>query len=114
MIRVKRGNVARKRRNKILESANGYCGAHSILFRIACQQVLKALAYSTFHRNERKRNFRKIWISRVNAACRLVGIGYNKFINKLKISSIRINKKMLSQIAVFDFWTFNKLIELNV
>ena len=113
MIRVKRGNVARKRRNKILESASGYCGAHSILFRIACQQLIKALTYSTFNRKERKRTFRKIWISRIKAACQLTGTYYNKFINRLKLSNIRINKKMLSQIAIFDFWTFNKLIELN-
>ena len=113
MIRVKRGNVARKRRNKILKFAKGYFGAHSILFRIAYQQVIKALAYSTISHKQRKRIFRKIWISRINAACRLTGVCYNQFINKLKKSNIGINKKMLSQIAIFDFWTFNKLIKLS-
>lgn len=113
MIRVKRGNVARKRRKKILKFANGYKGAHSVLFRIACQQVIKALTYSNLSRKERKRNFRKIWITRINAACRLTGIYYNQFINKLKISSVTINRKMLSQIAIFDFWTFDQLVKSN-
>ena len=111
MIRVRRGNVARKRRKKILDFASGYHGAHSILFRIACQQVIKALIYSNINRKERKRTFRKIWISRINAACRLTGIYYNQFINKLKIASITINRKMLSQIAIFDFWTFDQFQE---
>jgi large subunit ribosomal protein L20 len=98
MVRVKRGNVARKRRKKILSLASGYRGAHSILFRIANQQVMKALRYSYVGRKQKKRIFRRLWISRINAASRLNGISYSK---------------MLSQIAVLDSSTFKFLIDFN-
>ena len=106
MVRVKRGNVARKRRKKILSLASGYRGAHSILFRIANQQVMKALRYSYIGRKQKKRIFRKIWISRINAASRLNGMSYNQLINKFKKSNIDLNRKMLSQIAILDASTF--------
>lgn len=83
MVRIKRGNVARKRRKKILSLASGYRGAHSILFRIANQQVMKALRYSYIGRKQKKRMFRKIWISRINAASRLNGTSYSRLIHKI-------------------------------
>jgi len=110
MVRVKRGNVARKRRKKTLSLASGYRGAHSILFRIANQQVMKALRYSYIGRKQKKRVFRKIWISRINAASRLNGTTYSQLINKFKKSNIDLNRKMLSQIAVLDTPTFKFLI----
>ena len=84
MVRVKRGNVARKRRQKILTLASGYRGAHSVLFRVANQQVMKALRYSYIGRKQKKRIFRKIWINRINAASRLNGISYSKLIHKFE------------------------------
>ena len=111
MVRVKRGNVARKRRKKILSLASGYKGAHSVLFRIANQQVMKALRYSYIGRKQKKRIFRRIWISRINAASRLNGISYNQLIHKFKNLNIDLNRKMLSQIAILDASTFKSLIE---
>jgi large subunit ribosomal protein L20 len=111
MVRVKRGNVARKRRKKVLAIASGYRGAHSALFRVANQQVMKALRYSYIGRKQKKRIFRRIWISRINAASRLNGISYSQLMNKFKKSKIDLNRKMLSQIAVLDTSTFQSLIE---
>ena len=113
MVRVKRGNIARKRRKKILSLASGYRGAHSILFRVANQQVMKALKYSYIGRKQKKRIFRKIWISRINAASRLNGISYSQLINQFKKSNIDINRKMLSQIAILDGETFKSLINFS-
>jgi len=110
MVRVKRGNVARKRRKKILSLASGYRGAHSVLFRVANQQVMKALRYSYVGRKQKKRIFRKIWIRRINAASRANGITYSQTIHKLKQSNIDLNRKMLSQIAVLDSSTFQSLL----
>ena len=113
MVRIKRGNVARKRRKKILSLASGYRGAHSVLFRVANQQVMKALRYSYIGRKQKKRIFRKIWISRINAACRLNGTSYSRLIHKFKKSSVDLNRKMLSQIAVLDKSTFQFLIDID-
>jgi large subunit ribosomal protein L20 len=113
MVRVKRGNVARKRRKKILSLASGYRGAHSVLFRVANQQVMKALRYSYVGRKQKKRIFRRIWISRINAASRLNGISYSRLINNFKKSNVDLNRKMLSQIAVLDASTFKSLISIN-
>lgn len=110
MVRVKRGNVARKRRKKILALASSYRGAHSVLFRVANQQVMKALRYSYVGRKQKKRIFRRIWISRINAASRINGLSYSQLIHKLKSSSISINRKILSQISVLDAPTFKVLI----
>ena len=110
MVRVKRGNVARKRRKKILSLASGYRGAHSVLFRVANQQVMKALRYSYIGRKQKKRIFRRIWISRINAASRINGVSYSQLINKIKKSNIDLNRKMLSQIAILDASTFKSLI----
>lgn len=113
MVRVKRGNVAKKRRKKILSLASGYRGAHSTLFRVANQQVMKALKYSYINRKQKKRLFRKIWINRINAASRLNGISYSKLINKFKILNVDLNRKMLSQIAILDSSTFKQLVTYN-
>ena len=113
MVRVKRGNVARKRRKKILSLASGYRGAHSVLFRVANQQVMKALRYSYIGRKQKKRIFRKIWISRINAASRINDISYSQLINKVKKSNIDLNRKMLSQIAILDASTFKSLIDVT-
>ena len=111
MVRVKRGNVARKRRKKILQFAKGYRGAHSRLFRVANQQVMKALRYSYVGRKQKKRMFRRIWIARINAASRVNGLSYSRVIHNFKKSNIELNRKMLAQIAVLDTPTFNELIK---
>mmetsp|Transcript_6983 Transcript_6983/g.9108 ORF Transcript_6983/g.9108 Transcript_6983/m.9108 type:complete len:114 (-) Transcript_6983:19-360(-) len=111
MVRIKRGNVARKRRKKILSMASGYRGAHSVLFRVANQQVMKALRYSYIGRKQKKRIFRKLWITRINAASRLNGLSYSRLMNQLKKSNIDLNRKMLSQIAILDSATFKQLID---
>ena len=113
MVRIKRGNVARKRRKKILSLASGYRGAHSVLFRVANQQVMKGLRYSYVGRKQKKRIFRKIWISRINAASRLNGTTYSQLIHKFKKSNVDLNRKILSQIAVLDTSTFKSLIDIN-
>jgi len=93
--------------------ASGYRGAHSVLFRVANQQVMKALRYSYIGRKQKKRIFRRIWISRINAASRLNGITYSQLINKFKKSNIDLNRKMLSQIAILDAATFKSLIDIT-
>jgi large subunit ribosomal protein L20 len=113
MVRIKRGNVARKRRKKVLELTSGYRGAHSTLFRVANQQMMKALKYSYVGKKQKKRLFRKIWITRINAAARLNGLSYNQVIHKLKDSRIDLNRKILSQIAILDSSAFKLLIDLE-
>jgi len=113
MVRIKRGNVARKRRKKILQLARGYRGAHSKLFRVANQQVMKALRYSYVGRKQKKRTFRRLWITRINAASKLSGLSYSRVISNFKKSNIDLNRKMLSQIAVLDNQTFNELIDIS-
>ena len=113
MVRVKRGNVARKRRNKILTIASGYRGAHSAIFRVANQQVMKALKYAYVNRKQKKRIFRRVWISRINAASRIEGLTYSHVIHKLNVAKIGLNRKMLSQIAILDTSTFNELINVS-
>ena len=111
MARVKRGNVARKRRKKILKMAKGYRGSHSKLFRTANQQVMKALRNAYRDRRRRKRDFRRLWIARINAAARLNGMSYSKLIGGLKKAEIALNRKMLAQLAVLDPDTFAKVVE---
>ena len=110
MSRVKRGNVARKRRNKILRLAKGFRGGNGSLFRTANQRVMKALCNAYRDRKRRKRDFRRLWIARINAASRINGISYSKFIGSLKKEEIRINRKMLAQLAVADPGTFKKVV----
>ena len=113
MVRIKRGNVARKRRKKILSLASGYRGAHSVLFRVANQQVMKALRYSYVGRKQKKRAFRRLWIVRINAASKLNGLSYSRVMHNFKKANIDLNRKMLSQIAILDNQTFNELIEIS-
>lgn len=110
MTRVKRGNVARKRRKKILKITQGFRGSSSVLFRTANQQKMKALKYSYRDRNQRKREFRNIWITRMNAAVRFYGVSYSEFINGLKTSNIFLNRKILSQLAIRDGDSFQQLV----
>lgn len=112
MARVKRGNVARKRRKKILKLAKGFRGSHSTLFRTANQQVMKALRHAYRDRKKRKRDFRRLWIARINAAVREHGMSYSKFMGNLKKSNIEINRKMLSQMAILDPDGFSKIAEI--
>ncbi|WP_311564623.1 50S ribosomal protein L20 [Peptoniphilus duerdenii] len=111
-MRVKRGVNAKKRHKKILKQAKGYFGAKSKLFRPANQAVMKSLNYQFFGRKQRKRDFRQLWITRINAACRQNGMSYSKFIAGLKKHEIEINRKMLSEIAINDPQGFAKLVEL--
>ncbi|AFY37210.1 LSU ribosomal protein L20P [[Leptolyngbya] sp. PCC 7376] len=112
MPRVKRGNVARKRRKKILKLAKGFRGSHSKLFRTANQQVMKALRNAYRDRRKKKRDFRRLWIVRVNAAARMNGISYSKLTYQLKQSNIEINRKMLAELAVVDPAAFTKIVEV--
>jgi large subunit ribosomal protein L20 len=112
MTRVKRGNVARKRRKKILKLAKGFRGSHSKLFRTANQQVMKALRNAYRDRRKRKRDFRRLWITRINAAARMQGLSYSKLMGGLKKANIEINRKMLSQMAILDPAGFAKVVEL--
>lgn len=111
MARVKRGNVARKRRKKILKLAKGFRGSHSKLFRTANQQVMKALRYAYRDRRNRKRDFRRLWITRINAAARQNGMSYSKLMGSLKAADIAINRKMLAQMAILDPTSFSKVVE---
>jgi large subunit ribosomal protein L20 len=112
MARVKRGNVARKRRKKILKLAKGFRGSHSKLFRTANQQVMKALRYAYRDRRNRKRDFRRLWITRINAAARMHGLSYSQLIGQLKKANIDLNRKMLAQMAVLDPDGFAKVVEV--
>ena len=110
MSRVKRGNVARKRRNKILRLARGFRGSNGSLFRTANQRVMKALCNAYRDRKRRKRDFRRLWIARINAAARINGLSYSKFVGSLKKADIRINRKMLAQLAVIDPKNFTEIV----
>ncbi|NES95447.1 MAG: 50S ribosomal protein L20 [Desertifilum sp. SIO1I2] len=114
MMRVKRGNVARKRRKKILKLAKGFRGSHSKLFRTANQQVMKALRSAYRDRKKRKRDFRRLWIVRLNAAARQEGISYSQLIGKLKKANIGLNRKVLAQMAILDPTSFAKVVEAAV
>lgn len=112
MTRVKRGNVARKHRNKILKLAKGFRGSHSKLFRTANQQVMKALRNAYRDRKKKKRDFRRLWITRVNAAARIHGISYSQLIGGLKKANIQLNRKMLAQLAIQDAVSFEQIVKL--
>ena len=112
MTRVKRGNVARKRRKKVLQITDGFRGSSSILIRPANQQKLKALKYSYRDRNKRKREFRRLWIVRMNAAVRHYGMNYNQFVTGLKKENMFLNRKILAQLAIRDNIAFRQLIQL--
>lgn len=112
MSRVKRGNVARKRRKKVLKLAKGFRGSHSKLFRIANQQVMKALRNAYRDRRKRKRDFRRLWITRINAAARMNGLSYSKLTHQLKQAEVGLNRKMLAQLAMVDPQAFEKVVEV--
>lgn len=112
MTRVKRGNVARVRRKKILKLAKGFRGGQSKLFRTANQRVMQALRNAYRDRRKRKRDFRRLWITRINAAARTHGMSYSQLIGNLKKANIHINRKMLAQMAIIDPQTFGKVVEM--
>ncbi len=111
MARVKGAMHTRKRRKKILKLAKGYRGAKSKLYKTANQAVMKSLVYAYRDRKNKKRDFRKLWIARINAATRMNGMSYSKFMNGLKKNGIEINRKMLAEIAVSDPAAFAQLVE---
>ena len=112
MTRVKRGNVARRRRNKILKIAKGFRGSSSTLFRTANQHALKALSASHRDRLQRRRDFRSLWITRINAAVRSQGIKYNDFLFSLRKENMFLNRKVLAQLASRDEKAFQRVVEL--
>lgn len=111
MARVKNGLTSRKRRKKVLKQAKGYFGAKSTLYRTAKQAVMKSGQYAYRDRKQKKREFRKLWISRINAAARQHDISYSRLMNGLKIAEIDINRKMLSEIAIADEAAFGQIVE---
>src|SRR3990167_5526565 len=111
MPRVKRGVTARARHKKVLEKAKGYYGARSRVFRVAKQAVIKAAQYAYRDRRQRKRQFRALWIVRINAAARQFGLSYSRFMNGLKQAGVELDRKVLADIAVYDRIAFGKLAE---
>ena len=111
MARVKGAMMTRKRRNKTLKLAKGYWGARSTHFKVANQAVFKALQYAYVGRKLRKRDFRKLWITRISAACKMNGMNYSTFMHGLKTAGINLNRKMLAEIAVTDAPAFAALVE---
>ncbi len=111
MPRVKRGVVARRRHKKILKQAKGYYGARSRVFRVAKQAVIKAGQYAYRDRRQRKRQFRALWIARINAAARINGLSYSRFIAGLKKSSVEIDRKVLADLAVHEKAVFAAIVE---
>lgn len=112
MARVKRALNAKKRHKKVLKQAKGYYGSKSLLFKTANQAVMKSLQYAFIGRKRRKRDLRKLWIARINAAARANGTSYSKLMGNLKKANIDINRKMLAEIAVSNPEEFTKLVEL--
>ena len=111
MARVKGAMATRKRRKRVLKLAKGYRGAKSKNFRTAKQAVMKSLVYAYIGRKQRKRDFRRLWITRISAAAKLNGINYSQFMNGLKKANIDMNRKMLSEIAIADAQAFTALVE---
>ena len=112
MARVKGGMSARRKHNKVLKLAKGYRGARSKQYRVAKQSVMRALTSSYAGRKERKRQFRQLWIARINAAARMNGLSYSKMMHGLKVANIDINRKMLAELAVNDKEGFATLAAL--
>ncbi len=112
MARVKRGVTTRKRHKKVLKQAKGYFGSKHTLYKTANQAVMRSLAYSYVGRKRRKRDFRKLWIARINAATRMNGLSYSKFMHGLKVAGVDLNRKVLADMAVRDEKEFAKLVEL--
>ena len=112
MARVKGGLGAKKRHNRTLKLAKGYRGARSKQYRVAKQSVMRALTSSYAGRKERKRQFRQLWIARINAAARLNGLSYSQFMHGLKLANVDLNRKVLADMAVTDAAAFAKLVEV--
>jgi large subunit ribosomal protein L20 len=112
MTRIKRGNVARKRRKEVLQLATGFRGSSSRLFRTAQQQTMKSMKYAYRDRQQRKREYCSLWVSRINAAAHIYGLNYNSLRHELKKSGIVLNRKVLSQVALRDQEAFQQLIAL--
>ncbi|MEG2310627.1 MAG: 50S ribosomal protein L20 [Clostridia bacterium] len=111
MARVKGAVTTRARHKKVLKRAKGYFGAKSVRFRMANQAVMKSLNYAFIGRKQKKRNFRQLWIARINAAARLCGTSYSRLMSGLKKANITINRKMLAELAVNDMTTFKAIVE---
>ena len=112
MARIKGGMNARKKHNRVLKLAKGYRGARSKQYRVAKQSVMRALTSSFAGRKERKRQFRTLWIARINAAARLNGLSYSKFMYGLKLAEVEVNRKMLSEMAINDPAGFASLVDV--
>ncbi len=110
-MRIKRGVNAVKKRRKILKLSKGYFGSKSKLYRVARQAVMKSLSYAYVGRKAKKRDFRKLWIARINAGCRLNGMSYSTFMHGLKLAGINLNRKVLADMAVNDAAGFTALTE---
>jgi large subunit ribosomal protein L20 len=111
MPRVKGGTVTRKRRKKIIKLAKGYYGSKHTLYKVANQQVMKSGNYAFRDRRQKKRDFRKLWITRINAAARINGLSYSRLMHGLKLAGIEVNRKMLADLAVTDAQAFAQLAE---
>ncbi|MGG3469693.1 50S ribosomal protein L20 [Neobacillus pocheonensis] len=109
MPRVKGGTVTRKRRKRVLKLAKGYFGSKHTLYKVANQQVMKSLMYAFRDRRQKKRDFRKLWITRINAAARMNGLSYSRLMHGLKLAGIEVNRKMLAELAVSDANAFAEL-----
>lgn len=112
MPRVKGGTVTRKRRKKVLKLAKGYYGSKHTLYKVANQQVMKSLMYAYRDRRQKKREFRKLWITRINAAARMNGLSYSRLMHGLKLAEIEVNRKMLAELAVTDAAAFTQIADL--
>ena len=110
MTRVRNASASRHRRNKVLKLTKGHRGARHSLYRIAHESMLKALSYAYRHRRERKRDMRRLWICRINAAARLEGVSYSQFMDRLRKSGIETNRKILAELAVSDPQAFSKIL----
>lgn len=111
MARIKGATMTRKRRKKTLKLAKGYFGSKSTHFKMAKEQVMKSGNYAFIGRKQKKRDFRKLWIARINAACRAEGMNYSSFMNGLKKANITLNRKMLSEMAIHDAASFSELVK---
>ena len=111
MARVKRGVMTRKRHHKLLDQAKGFRGARSRHYKVAHEAVMHALAYAYRDRRNRKRDFRRLWIQRINAAARAEGLTYNRFIQGLNLAGVEVDRKILADLAVNDPATFSTLVE---
>ena len=111
MARIKGATMTRKRRNKVMKMAKGYYGSKSSLFKTAKQAVMKSGQYAYVGRKQKKRDFRRLWITRISAACKMNGMNYSTFMNGLKKAGVELNRKMLSEIAIADPAAFTALTE---